>query len=52
MDRIVGGSILEDSYDVAREYCWRALDSLEGLESNPARLALQNLVTYVIKRRN
>ena len=52
MDRIVGGSILEDSYDVAREYCWRALDSLEGLESNPARLALQNLVTYVIKGRN
>ena len=52
MDRIVGGSILEDSYDVAREYCGRALDSLEGLESNPARLALQNLVTYVIKRRN
>ena len=52
MDRVVGWSILEDSYGVAREYCGRALDSLEGLESNPARLALENMVTYVIKRRS
>ena len=52
LDVVGGSSIMEDSYGVANKYCEKALGCLKGLEPNPARDALEKLVSYVAKRRS
>ncbi len=44
-------AVIEDSYDVARGYIQRALDSLEGMPDVPARDSLSEIAGYVLTRR-
>ncbi|HZP56295.1 MAG TPA: polyprenyl synthetase family protein [Dehalococcoidia bacterium] len=44
-------SILEESYDVARDFRDRALRALEALPPGDARTALEDIADYVLERR-
>tara|TARA_Y100000590_G_scaffold193677_1_gene220114 strand:+ start:13713 stop:14690 length:978 start_codon:yes stop_codon:yes gene_type:complete len=45
-------SIIEESYSVADGFSVKALETLESLESNEAKLALKELVPYLVRRRS
>lgn len=51
VDMIQNSSSIDDSYQVAGEFCTKALSALEGLPQNPARDSLEELVGYVLTRR-
>ena len=44
-------SIIEESYTVADSFSAKALKTLDSLEANDAKLALQELVPYLVRRR-
>lgn len=44
-------SVLEEAYEVAKEYSSKSLEALSAMPSNPSRDALEELVGYVTARR-
>jgi len=42
--------IVQECYRVAAEYCDAARDALQGLPNNEARLSLQELTRYIVRR--
>ncbi|MDP6402821.1 MAG: polyprenyl synthetase family protein [SAR202 cluster bacterium] len=52
VEMIQNSSVIEESYTVAEKYCRNALDALTGLDSNPSRESLEELVGYVLERRS
>ena len=52
VEMIQNSSIIDESYDLANQYCRKALDSLTPLTPNPSRDSLEELVGYVTARRS
>lgn len=52
IEMIRNSSIVDDSYQVASEYCARAVSNLDGLPDAPARQALTLLADFVISRQD
>ena len=52
VDLIQSSTVVDDSFAVAKQYGQRALACLEGLERNPSRDSLGELVHYVLNRRS
>ncbi len=52
VEMIQNSSVIEESYAVAEKYCRTALDALTGLDPNPSRSSLEELVGYVLERRS
>ena len=45
-------AIIAECYEIAARYCDEAIESLASIESNPARDALEDVVSYVLRRRS
>ena len=52
VDLVQNSSIIEDSYAVADQFCRKALHRLATLERNPSRDSLDELVSYLMRRRS
>lgn len=52
VELIQSSSAVEEAQVVAEEYAQRALRCLDGLESNPSRDSLEELVHHVLRRRS
>ena len=52
VDLVQSSSVIDESYAVAEDYCRKALRSLDALEDNRYRDALEELAHYVLMRRS
>ena len=52
LQMVQNGSIIEECYGVAREFCRKAHEALEGLEDSVYRQSLWALAAYVVERRS
>jgi len=48
---IHNSSVIDDSYDVAQDFCSTARKALEGLPNNLYRRSLTELLSYVLERK-
>lgn len=51
VEAVQSSSVIDESYGVAEKYCRTALESLAGLEPIQPRKSLEELVGYVLERR-
>jgi geranylgeranyl pyrophosphate synthase len=49
---VLNSDILNEAYDVARDFRERAVAELSGLPASEARIALEDIAAYVIERRS
>ncbi|MCH9037218.1 MAG: polyprenyl synthetase family protein [Chloroflexi bacterium] len=51
VEMIHNSSVIDDSYDVAQDFCSTARKALEGLPDNPYRRSLTELLSYILERK-
>ena len=51
IDMVQNSTIISQSYDIANEFCNRALESLEGFPDSDSKNSLSNLASYIMSRR-
>ena len=51
LDMIVNSNVIGECYDIARDFCSKATQSLKDVPQGPCRQALEELTEYVVQRK-